>query len=475
MGTPHSKPCRSFQQQLRQGRRQILQAGFLGLGAAGLGAGGFPFGGLGLPELLAAEPSRVRTGGGFGKAKRCIFLFMWGGPSQLDTFDLKPHAPAEIRGEFQPISTRTPGLQICEHFERLASLSDKYAIVRSFNHDDPAHLSSGHTTLTGHLPPVNKSDAEPPSDRDTPHFGCVMSRLRPAPPVLPSFVTLPWKVSHPAAPGGQAPGQHGGWLGRQYDPFVVAGNPSQPDWRVPSLSLADGISVERLGARRHLLQQLDRVRKDLDDAGIEQASHLQSRSFELLASNQVRQAFDLTCESPKTRERYGNNLHGQCVLLARRLVEHGVPIVTVNWHNDGKNFWDTHGDNFNRLKNDLIPVADRALSALLTDLDERNLLDETLVVWVGEFGRKPTITTGNAGREHWPHCYSGLLAGGGIQGGAVYGSSDHFAAHPATRPASPHDLMATVYHCLGVPSHASLPDVEDRPRPVYGGTPLPLT
>jgi hypothetical protein len=440
----------------------VLQAGLLGLSQLAIPAFWQP----------AVHADNSTGSSGFGRAKRCIFLFMWGGPSQLDTFDLKPHAPSDIRGEFNSIATRVPGMQICEHFQQLAGVTDKIAVIRSLHHDDPAHLSSGHTTLTGQLPPVNKSDAEPPSDRDTPHFGCVMSHLRPAPRVLPSFVTLPWQVAHPAAPGGHSPGQHGGWLGREYDPFVVGGDPSDPRWHVPSLSLTDGITLDRMAARRELLQSLDRARADLEAAAMRQTDHLQERAYQLLGSDQVRQAFDLSREPAELRHRYGDNLHGQCVLLARRLVEHGVPIVTINWHNDGLNFWDTHGDNFRRLKNDLIPPADAALTTLLLDLEQRGMLDETLVVWVGEFGRRPYITAGNAGREHWPFCYSGLLAGGGIQGGAVYGASDKHAAYPAENPVTPHDLMATIYHALGVHAHQTLYDHENRPRPVYAGTPI---
>jgi hypothetical protein len=205
---------------------------------------------------------------------------------------------------------------------------------------------------------------------------------------------------------------------------------------------------------------------------VQQAEHLQQRAFELLSSAAVRTAFDLDREPAAIRDAYGRHLHGQCVLLARRLVEYGVPIVTVNWHNDGRNFWDTHGDNFRRLKNDLIPPADQALAALLTDLEQRGLLDETLVVWAGEFGRKPHISTAVAGREHWPFCYSGLLAGGGIRGGATYGTSDKYAAHPISDPVSPHDLMATIYHALGVSHAQTLLDIQGRPRPVYGGEPI---
>lgn len=464
--TSRSAGCAQLRSTMQRGRRVILQAGVAGL--AGLASSCWLMAG----RQDSPEPQGRSHSSGFGRAKRCIFLFMWGGPSQLDTFDLKPHAPPEIRGEFRPTATRVAGLQICEHFQRLATMTDRVAIIRSLNHDDPAHLSSGHTTLTGQLPPVNRSDAEPPSDRDTPHFGSVMSHLRPAPAVLPSFVTLPWKVAHPAAPGGEAPGQTGGWLGHERDAFVVAGDPSQPTWRAPSLALHDGITAQRMASRRGLLDDLDRARQQLEMAAVNQTDYLQQRAFELLSSPRVRRAFDLADEPEPQRDRYGRHLHGQCVLLARRLVEQGVPIVTINWHNDGRNFWDTHGDNFRRLRQDLIPPADQALTALIEDLEQRGMLDDTLIVWVGEFGRKPQITPEHAGREHWPFCYSGLLAGGGIRGGSIHGSSDAHAAYPTTAPVSPHDLMATIYHALGVPSHTTLLDHENRPRAVYGGRPV---
>lgn len=468
-------------------RRDVLRAGALGLG------------GWGLAELWAArawaetaargqsnsatlsdsaqQAAAAQLSGGLvpgaGRARACIFLFMWGGPSQLDTFDLKPQAPAEVRGEFQPIATSVPGLTICEHFEQLATRAHHLAVIRSLSHNDPAHLSSGHATLTGHRAPVLKSDAEPPSQRDTPHIGSVISRLRPPGGSLPSFVTMPWLAYHPAAPGGQAPGQHGGWLGKRYDPFLIGGDPNQADFRIGELSLPETISLERLTARRQLLSSIDAQRAQLDSiAAAAELNDFQQRAFDMLARPSARQAFDLSQEPDEVRERYGRNIHGQCVLLARRLVEHGVPLVSVNWHNDGRNFWDTHGDNFRRLKNDLIPPADRALSALLDDLEARGLLEETLVVWVGEFGRRPQITASNAGREHWPWCYSGLLAGGGIRGGAVYGASDSQAAYPAESPCTPLDYAATIYEALGIPSQIKLPDRLGRPLGVCEGQPL---
>lgn len=453
--------CREFLTANQAGRRQVLQAGALGML------------GLGLTDLWQrAEGANAPSARppGFGKAKRCIFLFMWGGPSQLETFDLKPDAPTEVRGSFKPISTNVPGLAIGEYFTRLSQQMDKVAVIRSLCHDDPAHLSTGHLALTGHYAPVIRSDDTPPSERDSPHVGSVLAKLRGASGSLPPFVTMPWKAFHPAAPGGTAPGQHGGWLGSNYDPLLLTGDPNDRNWKIPALGLLDGLSAERLSSRHELLKSLDGQRAALDNAS--SMSGKQERALGLLASPEVRQAFDLSREPAAVRDRYGRNIHGQCVLLARRLVEHGVPLVSVNWHNDGKTFWDTHGDNFNRLKKDLIPPADRALAALLGDLQERGLLDETIVAWVGEFGRKPQISTKNSGREHWPYCYNGLLAGGGIAGGAVYGASDKIAAYPSEHPVSPQDYAATLLHALGVSADTVLHDRSGRPHHVYGGKPI---
>lgn len=452
--------CREFRRSNYLSRRQVLHAG--SISALGLGLGD-----LQLRSALAQE-----SGQNLPKkpAKACIFLFMWGGPSQLETFDLKPDAPLEVRGEFNPISTKVPGIQICEHFTQLASLTDKLAIIRSLTHDDPAHLSSGHATLTGQLAPVLKSDADPPSAKDSPHLGALLSKFRTNANGLPAFVAMPWKAFHPAAPGGEAPGQHGGWLGPEYDGMLLAGDLNDPNWHPQGLTLPADISIRRLESRVELLKMLDAQRATLQRSlgASSYASH-QLRAMDMIGSANVRSAFDLSLESDATRERYGRNIHGQCVLMARRLVEHGVPLVSVNWHNDGKNFWDTHGDNFNRLKKDLIPPADRALSALLSDLDERGLLDETIVAWVGEFGRKPQITANNAGREHWPFCYSGILAGGGIRRGVVYGSSDKHAAYPASDPVTPQDFATTILHAMGLPTQTSLLDRENRPHRITSG------
>lgn len=452
--------CAGFRRSLYGNRRQLLQAG--ALTALGLGVSDWQRQ-LSHAATTVALPNRR-------PAKACIFLFMWGGPSQLETFDLKPEAPDEVRGEFRPIATRVPGLQICEHFSRLAQWTDRVAIVRSLTHDDPAHLSSGHATLTGQLAPVLKSDADPPSAKDSPHLGSLVSRLRPASSGLPSFVHMPWKALHPAAPGGEAPGQHGGWLGPAYDGLLLKGDLNDPQWRPEGLAIPDSVGLERLESRVELWKLMHQQQAELQHtlAGQAYAGH-QARALEMIGSPQVRRAFDLTAESAATRDRYGRHIHGQCVLMARRLVEHGVPLVSVNWHNDGKNFWDTHGNNFKRLKNDLIPPADQALAALLEDLTERGLWEDTLVVWVGEFGRKPQITPGNAGREHWPFCYSGLLAGGGIAPGAVYGASDKLAAYPVEQPVSPQDFATTILYALGLPTEEVLLDRELRPHRITSG------
>ncbi len=471
-----SSTCASFAARLRAQERSITRDPVVNRRSV-LSAGAVGFlSGLTFSQTLAGNSVPAASQApGFGRAKRCLLLFMWGGPSQLDTLDPKPNAPSEVRGEFSAIPTATPGLQICEHFRNLAPLTDLVTVIRSLNHDDPAHLSSAHTAMTGQLPPVNKSDAEPPSRDDSPQLGALLSKFRDVPVGLPSSVTMPWKTFHPAAPGGESPGQSAGWLGPSADPMLVTGDPSQPNWSVPALQLLDGLDTQRLDHRRALLALIDRQQQALTDLATLGMTSQQEQAFRLLSSSQVRNAFDLSAEDPATRDRYGRNIHGQCVLMARRLLEHGVPFVSVNWHNDGQNFWDTHGNNFNRLKHDLIPPADQALAAVLTDLRDRGMLDDTLVVWVGEFGRRPQITANNAGREHHPFCYSGLVAGGGIKGGSIYGASDEIAKFPSDNPMSPRDLVATMLHALGVPAATTLNDLTGRPHGLYGGNPvLPL-
>lgn len=435
-----------------------------------LRAGGLVMTGLGMPGLFAgrADAAPVDAAAGFGRAKSCLLIFMWGGPSQLETWDPKPDAPREIRGEFRPIATDVPGVFIGEHFPRLARQMHRLAIVRSMAHDDPAHLSSAHRLLTGHLAPRPFSDAEPPSTKDWPHLGSIVAKVRPTKgSSLPSCVTMPWTVAHPAAPGGRAPGQNAGWLGRSFDPLAIEGDPNAPGFQVGGMALPPGITTDRLDARRHLLEGLESPALD----GLASWDDHQSRALDALVSAEARGAFQIEREDPRLRDAYGRHIHGQCLLLGRRLIEAGVPLVTVNWHDDGQNFWDTHLDNFNHLKNRLMPPSDRGFSALLDDMDARGLLDETLVVWVGEFGRTPKVLNGS-GREHWPRCYSAVLAGAGIGGGQVYGASDRSAAYPVTTPVSPDDLGATILHALGIDPAREVVDPLGRPMRINNGRPV---
>lgn len=451
-------------------RRSVLQLGVWG-SFAPLSLGGL--------DLVSAQArAAAATNANFrrattGKAKSVIVIFQWGGPSQLDTWDPKPDAPAEIRGEFASIDTNVPGIRISEHFPKLAKHVDKLAIVRSMTHDDPAHLSTVHHLLTGHLAPRPKSDVEPPSSKDWPFMGSMLTKLLPNEGPLPTSVMMPWVVSHPAAPGGKAPGQHGGWLGGGFDPFYVLGDPNDPGFQVPGLSLADGCTLERMHQRKRLMENLEGRLDSPEVTGSATTwSPKHEKALTAVVSASARDAFDLNKETAETRDRYGRHIHGQCLLLARRLVEANVPLITVNWHNDGQNFWDTHGQNFHHLKNRLMPPADQGFAALLEDLAARGLLDETLIVWTGEFGRTPRVVAANAGREHWPRCYSAVLAGAGIQGGQTYGSSDKFAAYPASQPTSPADISATIFHALGIPHDLEVRDPLDRPMRISAGEPL---
>jgi Protein of unknown function (DUF1501) len=439
----HSSACAAFRSAVPH-RRQVLQAGVLA-----------PFG-LGLADVLGAEP----RGGAKPAAKSVILLFMWGGPAHLDTWDPKPEAPAEVRGEFQSIATTAPGVRISEHFPRLAKRAHQYAIIRSMTHDDPAHLSPVHHLMTGRIAPVPKSDSAPATRNDSPHIGALLAKFRPSAGGVPTCVQLPWQVSHPSAPGGTAPGQHAGWLGAAHDPFVATGDPNTPAYRVGGLS-GGGVTA----SRRELLAALDRRTADPINYG-----GVREKALTMLTAGRVENAFDLAKEPDRVRDAYGRNTHGQGCLLARRLVEAGVRLVCVNWHNDGQAFWDTHGNNFPSLKNRLMPPADQGFAALLDDLDARGLLAETLVVWVGEFGRAPRV--GNGGREHWPGCYSAVLAGAGVRGGMVYGSSDRIGARPGIHPVGPADLNATIYHALGVDPGQEVHDRLGRPLPLTTGTPV---
>ena len=450
------------------------------LAASGLGCLG-----LTLPQWFGAQAagaeSRDVRDSSFGHAKACILLFMWGGPAHQDTWDLKPEAPVEVRGEFRPVATKVPGLQICEHFPQLSQRTDKLALIRSMTHNNADHTISTHYLLTG-MPPPPVSDIR----MQWPSIGAVLSKLGRGRGILPPFVSMRPKLETDVPRFvEQSQGQFAGWLGPLYDPLTIDHDPSRSDYRVGEFVPRPGNSEPRYAERIALLRQLDTrfaaTRPPL--AAHSTAAHTANveRAFRLLTSAaEEKGAFDLEQEPPSVRDQYGRNPHGQSVLQARRLVERGVPLVTVFWPNDGiKNvsvYWDTHSRNFIDLKDRLMPVADQAFSALLDDLDARGMLDETLVIWTGEFGRTPRVGqvnsdagAGRDGRDHWPGCFTSVMAGGGIRGGAIYGKSDKHAAFPAADPVLPIDLFSTAYHLLGVPADQTVEDTAARPHFVRPG------
>jgi hypothetical protein len=433
--------------------------------------GGLSFGGLLWSDCLRARSAMKPAGGKFGKAKACILIFNYGGPSHLDLWDLKPDAAREIRGEFRPAATCVPGISITEHLPHLARLANRYAILRSVTHRDNDHAIGTYLALTGYSHPKNKIlGIEPPATPlDMPALGSVVSKLRPAErPVFP-YVTL-GDLRHLG--NNDSMGQLAGCLGKVYDPFTVAfTRPVHGELDLRGVAaLWAKVDARRLGGRKQLLAKLHRTAPALEStAGMRNLDAFTRRAHELLASPASRDAFDLEKEPAKVRESYGPNSFGQNCLLARRLVEAGVPLVTVN--SVGNRDWDTHGNNFKTLKDTLLPPTDRGVSALLKDLDGRGLLDETLVVWMGDMGRTPRINKG-AGRDHWSFCYSVVMAGGGVRGGQVHGSSDRSAAYPSTNPVSPADLVATIYHCLGIDPRTHIIDQQGRPFVASTGKPL---
>jgi hypothetical protein len=443
-------------------RREFLRAGALSLF------------GLGLPQLLEA---RAQSRAPRPRAKACILLFMWGGPAQQDTWDMKPDAPDIYRGEFKPIATSVPGLQICEHLPRLAQRAHKLALIRSMTHGDVDHTSATHLLLTG-KPSPRGSFAD-----DWPNYGAILSMLRRGHGPLPPYVSM-----MPIVPNGaprfveQSHGQGAGWLGPVHNPMRIDADGSLPDYRVAELALHADLSPLRTGGRQGLLRNIDQQVRGLEaHADVEAMRSHYERAFSLLAAPDVVRAFDLSQEPISVRQRYGMNIHGQSVLQARRLVEAGVPIVTVFWPNEGITnvsvYWDTHNRNFIDLKTRLCPTTDLAFSALLDDLDDRGMLDETLIVWTGEMGRTPRVGqavvggagAGRDGRDHWGRVFTSVLAGGGIHGGLIHGSSDRYASDPATSPTPPADLAATVYHCLGIDPRMEIRDRLGRPLTLCDG------
>ncbi|MCA9093099.1 MAG: DUF1501 domain-containing protein [Planctomycetaceae bacterium] len=427
-------------------RRHLLQLGSLGLT------------GITLPRLLASEQTNA---GKQTAADSCILLFLNGGPSHLDMWDMKPNAPTGIRGEFQPVETSVPGVQFSEHLFRSAPWMHQCSLIRSVHHSvNNAHAAAVYAALTGHDRGELGGGAKPD---DHPAIGSVTGQVRPpSTPTVP-YVALPY-MTQEGRGGPPQPGFFGGWLGRQYDPLFVLKDPNAPDFTIPELTPMQELSNGRLRSRQELQRGFDGSFSEQSASQSLGFGGLQERAFDLLCSNDVQRAFRLSEESDGTREAYGRNIYGQSTLLARRLIEAGTRVVTLSWAPDANATWDTHGSNFDSLKNRLLPQLDLALSSLLKDLVERNMLERTMVVVMGEFGRSPKINNSNGGRDHWNFCYSVLMAGGGTKKGFVYGASDKIGGEPAQNPVGPADIVATIYHQLGIPTDLELYDSLHRPH-----------
>jgi hypothetical protein len=414
------------------------------------------------------------------RARACILLFQIGGPYQADTFDPKPDAPEEVRGMFRPIDTRIPGMRLTEALPRVAQHADKFAIVRSVHHLIRCHNPAIYCSLVGReaTDPLAVSNRTAAQRTDHPHYASVVARLRPGTATMPHHVIIPDVTNNGPS---KSPGLLGGYLGAGYDPFVLGADPSDPDFRIDSFSLPDDLDAGRFRERQTLLQRFDHAQRRVEGRGAIQAmGTLYQRAFNILTSSAAKQAFDLSREPQRVRERYGRHAQGQSVLLARRLVEAGVPFVSVFSHTDvDRGSWDTHQNHYERVRNQLLPPADQVLSALLEDLADRGLLDEVLVIWMGEFGRTPRMgvnfsnnTNNVGGRDHWCNCYSVVLAGGGVRGGRVLGSSDAVAGYPRERPVHISDLAATLYHLLGINPRAQLYDIQGQLRFICDGEPI---
>lgn len=418
--------------------------------------------GLSLSRLLAAERSTAIA----PKADACIVIFLNGGPSHLDMWDMKPDAPDNIRGPFKPIASSLPSVPVCEHLPKLAKWMDHCTLVRSMNHTvNGSHALAVYTALTGH----DKGDATRIVGNgldDHPAPGAVLAHLRPPTTNIMPHVALPYKTKEGAG-GPPQPGFFGGLLGANYDPLWVLNDPNAADFRVPELSLPAEVTVERLTARGQLLTELGTRWADRDARGrLDTMNAFQQQALHVLTSAQTREAFRIEDEPAPIREAYGRNIYGQSTLLARRLIEAGTRVVTLSWAPDANATWDTHGGNFTKLKDTLLPQFDAAFGCLMQDLKDRGRLERTLVVVSGDFGRTPKINNNDGGRDHWNYCYTVLLAGGGIRPGFVYGASDRTGAFPADRPTSPGDVLATMYRLLGVDPHGELLDRTGRPHRV---------
>ena len=448
--------CREFR---RLERRDLLRIGSVGLV------------GLSLPKFLAA----AETSGTAARAKSVLFYHHYGAPSHIDSFDPKPEAPLEVRGEFGTIASSAPLWHVSDIMPRIAKVCDRLAVVRTMRHRTSNHNPAVYLAITGRTSERDQVQVGATSN-DWPHYGAVLAKLAPGSGTMPVSVQVPHRAYDQVY---TCPGQTGGMLGSRFDPLVIERNPNDRDFRVDELSLR--VDSVRLDDRRRLLAAIDgQIRHFERDAAIESRDQFYERSFALLSSPAAKRAFDLSQEDEKLRDRYGRTKSGQSLLLARRLIEAGVRFVTCFSGSNPGDGWDTHSDNFRRMKNKLMPPEDQAFSALIEDMDARGLLDETLVIWSGEFGRKPQIgkpnpktnNIGPGGRDHWPYCYSLVLAGAGVKRGFVYSNSDRIGAYPAGVSHSPGDMAATIFWALGLDPAAEIHDRLGRPFKLAEGRPI---
>jgi hypothetical protein len=449
--------CDNFWQSQLLHRRQLLQIGAL----TGMN--------LLLPDLLRAREENIaKPQAAFGKAKSVIMLYLHGGHAQQETWDPKPDGPSPEKGEFGAISTSVPGVRVSELLPRSAKIMNRLAVIRSVSHHNANHVQAAMLAMSGHAHPttVESRGDIPPSPTDFPPFGAVLNSLR-KPGPLPTWVQVGPLMRR--FNGTILHGQSPGFLGPKYSPLVIDQDLLGDKVRIGAVTPDPELSITRLNERQNLLKQIDGQRRFIDEiAEARSLDGYQQRAFGLLSSPATSKAFDLASEPATVRARYGQTQFGQCCLLALRLAQAGVPMINVHFCHTPQGSWDTHGKHFSQMKEWLCPTFDQAFSALVGDLDDRGLLDRTLVMANAEFGRTPAINKG-AGRDHWPWVYSIAMAGGGLGQGVVYGSSDKAAAYPTSHPHDPRDLAATVYHLLGVPDDTQIFDQTARPHHLVVG------
>jgi hypothetical protein len=455
---------------------QLSRRSILKVGGAGLL-------GLTMPGLLRAEAAQQQKWADqtlkkiAPKAKSVLFLYQFGGPSHIDMFDMKPDAPEQIRGPYKPISSSADGIQVSERLARVAKIMSKVTLIRSMTHTMKNHNSASYYALTGHAPPVDDIRLKDSLDL-FPAYGSVVDALAPNSGEVPTFVSYPYVIRD----GAVTPGQHASFLGKSHDPFFFSQDPNSPDFALPELSLPADMPIGRLEERRELQKVIDQQSRLLDySAAARGLDEYYGKALAMLNSTKLRDAFNLSAEPQKLRDEYGHHTYGQSLLLARRLVEAGAKFITVYFSDSigGQSTvsggWDTHGFNnthmYPIIEKYHLPITEQTLPTLLNDLDERGLLDTTLVVWMGEFGRTPKINTQNS-RDHWPQCYTTLLAGGGVKRGFVHGASDKNGAYPAKDPVRPDDLAATMFYLLGINPETEVKAVGNRPVKIAEGKPV---